>query len=388
MNILTSFASFANNFYCNMLGKCPEKLENTFFSPFNIYTALGMVLSGCEKNTKVEIEKVMQLCGSLNYTETHDSIRDLLERCSLAEVGVEMILGNKLFTTVHAGVKENFKQNLAGYYSAETEHVPFETDPEGCRKRINQWVSEKTKGKIEELLPFGSVAADTSIVVTATTYFKGEWQSAFPEFKSHDSDFHKLDGSKMTVKLMFTESSFNIITLPHLNSRAVKIPFKDPMFALLVILPDANDGLPNLLRSLSKGNTLSSIISSNDFEGTKLKLYLPRFKLKEGSSVSVKKILQGMGINDAFCPSSADFTGISESCRLCVSDVLHKAILEVDEKGAVAAAGTAIQISVMSIAIPIEHVPIFRVDHPFFISIVWNNSVPLFMGHITEPKED
>ncbi|VDQ15795.1 unnamed protein product [Trichobilharzia regenti] len=63
-------------------------------------------------------------------------------------------------------------------------------------------------------------------------------------------------------------------------------------------------------------------------------------------------------------------------------------VLQVDEKGAVAAAGTAIQISVMSIAVPIKHVPIFRVDHPFFISIVWNNSVPLFMGHITEPKED
>ncbi|CAH8615703.1 unnamed protein product [Heterobilharzia americana] len=388
MDIIPALTTFTESIYGHVMAESLNKLENTFLSPFNIYTALGMVLSGGENNTKAEMMQVMQLSKDFEHSEVHDGISKLLVYCSKSGQGVEIIFGNRLFMTPSMDVKKEFEQNLEKNYKAQSELVPFETDTENARTRINQWVSEQTKGKIQELLSSGSVTSDTSVVVTSTTYFKGAWKLAFPKINTHDSKFYKLDGSKMKVQLMYNESFFDMVELPHLKSRAVKIPFEDPMFTLLVILPDAKDGLPNLINSLNEGNVLSSVLLSNGFDSIELQLYLPRFKLREGSAVSLKKILQKMGINDAFSPSLADFSGISTSCRLCISDVLHKAILEVDEEGAVAAAATASTVIAFSACVSLKPVPEFRVDHPFFVSVVWNNIVPIFIGHITAPIDN
>ncbi|CAH8580907.1 unnamed protein product [Heterobilharzia americana] len=329
MDVVPCLAAFAKNIYGNIVAQSLNDLKNTFFSPFNIYTALGMVLCGGENNTKAELMKAMQLPESLEHSKIHNGIREMLANCSKADQGVEIILGNRIFTTPSANVRNEFKENVEKYYKAETECVLFEKDIENARTLINQWVSKQTKGKVQELLSPGSLTENTSVVVVATTYFKGAWKLAFPEINTHDSEFHKLDGSKMEVKLMFKESFFDMVELPHLKSRAIKIPFKDPMFTLLVVLPDANDGLLSLIKSLYADNGLSYILSSNDFDTKKLQLFLPRFKLREGSAMSLKEILKNMGINDAFCSSKANFSSISNSHKLYISDVLHKAILEV-----------------------------------------------------------
>ncbi|VDQ01772.1 unnamed protein product [Trichobilharzia regenti] len=342
-------------------------LENTSFSLVSIHTALRMLQRGSGDRTRIELNKVLRSFYSKNVEMFFNRL--YLASCSKKDSGFEMTVGNRLFTKFRISIQEKFKRVLAEDFRAEIEQAP--------RKRINQWVKETTKGTIEKLLPFGSVAGDTSILVIATAYLKVDWESVFPGLKSYNSDFHRLDGSKMPVKLMHTESYFEMIDLRQFNSRAVKIPFKDPRgwqntyftenevssvseakvvtitavvysgyysYTLLVILPDANDGLPDLLRSLSKRTSFLFILLSDYFERTKLKLYLPRFKLKGGSNV--------------------------------------------DEEGAVAAAGTPVLEADALSAVPSESVPVFRVDHPFFLSILWCECIPLFMGYITEPKEN
>ncbi|CAH8600484.1 unnamed protein product [Schistosoma bovis] len=387
MEALKSLTNFTDKFYEQILNEAHGQWENVFLSPFNIYTALGMVLSGSGNNTKAEMTKAMQLSDCLEHDQVHHEIAQLLNDCSKPSEGVNIILANRLFVAQNVRIKEQFKTNLKTYYDAPTEHVAFETDIEGSRNRINQWVSEQTKGQIQELLSPGSLTKDTSAVVTATTYFKGLWNMCFPEDNSHTSEFYELSGSKMSVKLMYNESYFDMVSLPHLRSRAAKIPFKDPKFTLLIILPDANDGLPDLLDSMYEHGGVSSILSTS-FQNTKMRLYLPKFRLREGYAIKLKDHLRKLGINDAFCPLSADFSNVSDSDRMCISDVMHKAVFEVDEKGAVAAAATTI-ITVKCAAVkPYKPVPEFRVDHPFFISIVWNNCLPIFLGHITSPLND
>ncbi|VDP84395.1 unnamed protein product [Schistosoma mattheei] len=154
----------------------------------------------------------------------------------------------------------------------------------------------------------------------------------------------------------------------------------------MVVLPNTNDGLPDLLKSLCKDKGISSILSSN-FTDTSIHLYLPKFKLKEGSAISLVGYLQKMGMREAFCPGSANFTNMSESSNFCIGDILHKAILEVDERGAVAAAATSVEVINLSLCESEEPDEEFRVDHPFFISIIWNNTVPVFLGHVVAPTE-
>ncbi|KAK4468903.1 hypothetical protein MN116_008063 [Schistosoma mekongi] len=384
MAVLQSLTNFTNKFCEQMLEEIHGHWVNTFFSPLNIYTAVAMVLCGSENNTKAEMTKAMALSDGLEYDQVHGGIGTLLKDCSKSNEGVEIILGNKLFAAQSVSIKERFRNDLKRYYDASAEHMPFQSDPVGCRMQINQWVSEQTKGKIQELLSPDSITYNTSIILTATTYFKGMWKLAFPEYNSHVSEFSKLDGSKINVKLMFNEAHFNLASLPHLESRAVKIPFKNPKFTLLVVLPNANNGLPDLLMSMYKNGGISSLLSNN-FVNTKLKLYLPKFKLKEGNALNLKGHLLKLGMIDAFCPVSANFTNISDSDKLFISDVMHKAILEIDEEGAVAASASATVMLRCSAIRSYQIVPEFRVDHPFFISIIWNDCLPLFLGYVVTP---
>ncbi|CAH8819214.1 unnamed protein product [Schistosoma curassoni] len=388
MDVQLSLMNFSEKFYGKILEEnkiCLDKLENTFLSPFNIYTTLGMVLSGSALNTKAEIMKTMQLSERLEHDKVHSGISELLNNCS-KRGGVNIILSSGLFVERDVSIKQQFEIYLKTYYNALIEHMTFQTDIECARKRINKWVSEQTNGKIQQLLSPGSLEEDTRVVVLATTYFKGLWESAFPVSNSHVDKFFRLDRSKIDVRFMYINSSFGMVSLPHLKSRAIKIPFKSPKFSLLVVLPNTNDGLPDLLKSLCKDKGISSILSSN-FTDTSIHLYLPKFKLKEGSAISLVDYLQKMGMREAFCPGSANFTNMSESSNFCIGDILHKAILEVDERGAVAAAATSAKVIPRSLCISKEPEVKFRVDHPFFIAIIWNNTVPVFLGHVVAPTE-
>ncbi|CAH8603013.1 unnamed protein product [Schistosoma margrebowiei] len=385
MDVLQSLTNFSGKLYGEMLEENQSHFENTFLSPFNIYTALGMILSGSEMNTKTEIMKMMHLSTCLEHHTIHHGISGLLFNCAERGEGVEIMFGNGLFTAEDVDIKKDYENTLKSYYNAQTESVTFQTDPEGAGKRINHWVGELTKGKIRELFSPGSLSTDTSVLVITTTYFEGLWNLPFLQGSSHESDFFKLDGSTMNVKLMYMNSSFKTVSLPHLKSRAIKIPFKDPRFSLLVILPNTNDGLSELLDALHRDDEFSSILSSN-FTDTSIHLYLPKFKLKEGSAISLVGYLQKMGMREAFCPGSANFTNMSESSNLCIRDILHKAILEVDEQGVVAAAASSAEVVQLAAPLPEFADEEFRVDHPFFISIIWNNSLPIFLGHVTSPE--
>ncbi|XP_018646704.1 serpin, putative [Schistosoma mansoni] len=384
MDVLQSLKNFSGRFYGDIVEEKQSHSENTFLSPFNVYTALGMILSGSEMNTKAEIMKVMHLSNCLEHHAIHYGISGLLFDCSERGEGVEIMFGNGLFTAEDVNVKEDYQNTLKSYYNAQTESVAFQMDPEDAGKRINQWASSLTKGKIQELFSSQSLSTDTSVLVITTTYFEGMWDLPFLQGSSHESDFFKLDGSTMNVKLMYMNSSFDMTSLPDLKSRAIKIPFKNPKFSLLIVLPNANDGLLELLDALHRDDGISSILSSN-FKDTSLHLYLPKFKLKEGNAISLVDCLQKMGMKEAFHPGSANFTNMSESSNFCIRDILHKAILEVNEQGVVAAAASSVEVVQLSAPLPEFSDEEFRVNHSFFVSIIWKDSVPIFLGHVTNP---
>lgn len=106
-----------------LLRMCLGQWENVFLSPFNIYTALGMVLSGSGNNTKAEMTKAMQLSDCLEHDQVHHEIAQLLNDCSKPSEGVNIILANRLFVAQNVRIKEQFKTNLKTYYDAPTEHV-------------------------------------------------------------------------------------------------------------------------------------------------------------------------------------------------------------------------------------------------------------------------
>ncbi|KAF5404142.1 Leukocyte elastase inhibitor A, partial [Paragonimus heterotremus] len=112
--------------------------------------------------------------------------------------------------------------------------------------------------------------------------------------------------------------------------------------------------------------------------------FLPKFKLSQCEPVNAKALLQQCGINSIFNPNEADLTKLCGSRKLFVSDVFHKAILEVDEEGATAAAATAVRIATFCATMT----PVVRVDRPFIVALICASTVPVFIGHVTHPESN
>ena len=86
--------------------------------------------------------------------------------------------------------------------------IDFAADAEAARQRINNWVSEQTEGRIEDLIPPDTINAMTRLVLTNAMYFKAAWLYKFEAEFTNDEPFTLLDGSEVEVPLMITEEPF------------------------------------------------------------------------------------------------------------------------------------------------------------------------------------
>jgi len=165
----------------------------------------------------------------------------------------------------------------------------------------------------------------------------------------------------------------------------VELPYKRGSASLLVALPDKLDGLAETERSLSNATFTSW---RRALAAEEVSVSLPRFEVAPGAPLALAKDLAALGMPVAFDRERADFTGIADprdpAERLCVSEVIHKAFVKVDEQGTEAAAATAVVM--LGRAAPRRELIVLEVDHPFLWFIVDHASgLVLFMGRVTEP---
>ncbi|KAH9581874.1 Serpin B13 [Schistosoma haematobium] len=173
MDVIQSLRNFSEKLYREILKRNEGYLENTFLSPFNIYTALGMIFCGSANNTNAELIKAMLLPDCLEQEIIHSAIGELLADLSKPDESVEIIIENRFYVNEDVQIEKRFRNIIKQHYNALTEHVAFHRDPECARNRINQWVSEQTNGTIQELIPRVAISQETSAVVLSITYFKG-----------------------------------------------------------------------------------------------------------------------------------------------------------------------------------------------------------------------
>ena len=104
---------------------------------------------------------------------------------------------------------------------------------------------------------------------------------------------------------------------------------------MVIILPKATDGLGPLESSLTP-TQLESCISR--LSSRRVEVNIPKFKLT--AECELEDALSDLGMPVAFKPGSADFSGITGTRELAISAVVHKAFVEVEERGTEAAAAT------------------------------------------------
>ena len=364
------------DFALTLYGKLKDdSAGNLFFSPYSISTALAMVYGGANGQTQTQMAETLRF--TLPEEQLYPAFGTLQKQLIQEDKshGRQFLAANALWLQEGAPFLKEFLDSTAPF-EAGCNQLDFAHEAEASRKTINSWVAGKTKDKIQNLLPLNSVDCDTELVITNAVYFKGQWRNKFKWWKTRKRDFFVFVDQKVKVPLMHLKEKFKYHGDD--NLQAVELPYKDGEMSMLVLLPKDTDGLKEMENTLTAEH-LNMILSKMWMP--KVDVYLPRFKITWGT-VSLKNTLVALGMSDAFEPEKADFSGITGRKDLWMSDIFHKAFVEVNEKGTEAAAGTGFVL--VKSALP---EPVFRADHPFLFLIRDNHSGSiLFIGRVINPE--
>ena len=364
---------FALNLY-RILSQSAE--GNLFYSPYSISLALAMTYAGARGETEQQIAKTLHF--GLDQSRLHPAFNALdlmLQTPASDEEGTfRLNIANSLWGQRDYPFRQDFLDTLARNYGAGMYIVDY-NQPEQVRALINDWVAEKTEDKIQDLIPQGALTPLTRLVLANAIYFKAAWQSQFDPKATRPDDFTLLDGSVIQTPMM--NQSINLPYAKGEDYEAVEIPYNNSPISMFIILPD--EGKFDLIEKSLSASLIQQI--ENSLQNNQVELSLPKFKIE--SSFDLAEVLAAMGMSDAFNPDKADFTGMVDMPELFISDVVHKAYVDVNEEGTEAAAATAVIMKITSA--PAESVT-FKVDRPFIFMIMDRSSgTVLFMGRVTHP---
>ncbi|CAG5125391.1 unnamed protein product, partial [Candidula unifasciata] len=336
-----------------------------------IHSALTMTSLGARGETSAELSTALELTN-LTGNSAHQAYHDLILQLNTNN-GIKLHTANAIFANPNIPIEEQFVKDVQSEYLAKSSSFDLAA-VDGPEKIINDFVNENTEGLISDLLSKGSINSRTVLVLVSAIFFNGTWEDQFSKYRTQKQNFFQLGGAKSEVDMMYDER-YVFIKRNVQGVDVAELPFTGGRFSLYIALPQETDGITALEHSLASPGYADQL-----FEGlrpVRVKLSVPKFKIE--STFGLNSALQGLGIVRAFDAGSANLEGISASSKVYISDVLHKAVIEVKETGTVAAAATAIHVSAPSVQLP--PIELFKADHPFvfFLRDNQSNSI-LFQG--------
>lgn len=352
---------------------------NLFYSPFSISTAMAMVYAGARNETALQISNTLKFSVDEKF---HSDYKQLLTNLDEGAKGsIQLNIANCLWAHKDFKFLDSYFDLALTNYNSELKNVDFidPTEREKTRREINSWVEQKTNEKIQDILTPGTLTDRTRLVLVNAIYFYGDWAYPFEKLATSSKEFILINGSKWNIPFMNQQSRYRYFEDDHI--KAIEIPYKDDKACMMIILPHATDGITKLDQSFNE-KYFRKISDGFTFE--QVQLSLPKFETTY--EISLGKTLSDMGMPLAFSDLGADFSGMTGSRDLCISDVIHKAFIKVDEKGTEAAAATAVVVR-YTLAGPPSDIKIFNADHPFIFCIKDNTTGSiLFMGRMMKPE--
>jgi len=378
-----SVAGSSNALGFDLYAKIRSGNDNLAFSPASVMAALAMTYGGADGATRAEMAKVLRLDPS---TDGASAVGQAFAGLTKQNAnGLVLRMANRLFGDSKQKFEASFLQSTARSFGAPLEAMDFRKAPEPARVAINDWVAKQTEQKIQNLIPSGGVNAETRLVLVNAVYFLGKWVAAFEKDRTYPESFHLAGGDTKKVPMM--HASGHRLYGETGDVKLLELGYRDDEFAMLFVLPKANDGLAEVEAKLSPA-VLEQWAGA--LAGAKTDVTLPKFKIEPGAPLSLTKPLIALGMESAFDDARADFTRMAKpgngNDAVAISDVFHKAFVAVDEDGTEAAAATAVTMRATSALIREEERKVFRADHPFLFFLRHKpTGLVLFMGRVTNP---
>jgi len=367
-----------NKFALDLYLKYKSKEGNLFFSPYSISSALAMTYEGAKGKTAEEMQAVLHL------PESKEKIRsdfvEIYNELNKEDKSYKLTTANALWAQEDYPFEENYFNTVEEYYSGKVTNLNFKTDLENSRVTINNWVEDKTEDKIKDLIPKGILSDLTRLVLTNAIYFKANWSDQFDAEDTRDGKFTLIYGDKVDVKMMNKESNFNYGETNDL--KILEMNYLGEDLSMLIILPNLNSPIV-VEETLSKENIEKW---KEDMKTEKVIVSLPKFKFE--TKYFMAKDLKEMGMPTAFTWPGANFTGMSSTGELVISEVIHQTFVEVAEYGTEAAAATAVVMEVGA-SPPVDQPEVFNADHPFIFIIQQKDTGNiLFIGRVSDPTQE
>nr|XP_042900248.1 uncharacterized protein LOC107439748 [Parasteatoda tepidariorum] len=358
-----------------------ESSKNVFFSPLSLSAAFGMLFYGARGYTANELRIALgyeraNLPSELVHSSFKQFLADTVPENNEVNPEYTLNLANAVLLAKQLNLVPQYKSDIQKLYNAIVQDVDFVKDAENINQGINTWVKAKTNNKIQSL--FDKLDPSVIMVLLNAVYFKGTWKTQFQPEKTRPQKFYNggSENGAKEVSMMNIKAKFPYTEVD--DFQALELPYKGENISMIVLLPRQRDGLSSMEKSL----TLEKLaLIQRQLYRTTVVVSLPKFKIEYSKELSPD--LYAIGAKSMFSAGSADFSGMTLDKNVFVSQVLHKAVVEVNEEGSEAAAVTGIVSNRMRPLFDVT--PEFIADHPFMFAIVDRRStMVLFAGRIND----
>ena len=349
--------------------------KNTMVSPLSISLALAMTYNGADNGTKAAMETALKKEG-FSIEDINSSYQKLTEALLQADPKVIISIANSIWYRDTYPVEQAFIDVNKEHYNAEVSALDF-TRALQAKNTINNWVNDKTQGKIKEIVD--EITPTHIMFLINAIYFKGTWKYAFDKGMTiADYPFYSEDGEGQTkVPMMVQKGEFAYTSQS--SFEAVELPYGNGHYSMVILLPGENYTTRDIMDELDNANWnlwLTGMQPKNNIQ-----IYLPKFTFEYKKELN--EVLSQMGMGVAFT-SNADFSNINKANNLFISKVKHKSFIEVNEEGTEAAAVTSVEMVLTSVnpGDPYH----FIVNRPFLFAIREKdtNSI-VFIGRVVQP---
>ncbi|XP_030382884.1 serine protease inhibitor 28Dc [Scaptodrosophila lebanonensis] len=446
--------------FANSLG---QHLSTTYrktevFSPLSVMSALALLLAGSNGKSYEQLSQVFGLNDQelqSNSTKLHEQFGLLLKdvqqptlemvspqrrldpwrytkagnmrsnrRSANRPSGHAIHLANGLFTQLGYTLNPDYRNVITNIYRSELQPLDFQTKPAQSRLIINDWVEQKTLGKIPNIIA-SEVSQATRVIMANALYFKGFWEQDFIDSATKLDNFYPNGESEapVRVQLMGTGGTFPYYEDPQLNCRIIGMPYRGNLSTMYVIQPHQSTAsrLQQLQQNLN-ADRIEEMISKMTRRSALLAF--PKMHIVE--SINMKELLRRMGISSIFSELESDLSLIAEPAsrpgqsdgtdrpfvfsprssfgksadslqnlddqrsvtrqnsvrqsNMFVDEIVHKVDFEVNEQGTEAAAATITYLNKSGPDV------LFRADAPFILLLRHDaTKLVLFYGIINEP---
>jgi len=369
-----------NSFALNIYQSLRAQSGNLILSPFSISLALAMTYAGAHGETESQMAQTLHF---LPQEQLHPSFNQLdlnLQKENInsnkEQEPLQIKIANSIWAEQTFGFLKEFLDTLALNYGAGIYLSDFINNAEPTRQEINNWVSDKTQEKIQNLIPEGSLNPDTRMVLVNAIYFKADWLDQFDAEDTFNHPFNLLDGTQVDVPMM--SQGMYIPYIQEDGYQAIQLPYAGETAVMNIIIPD--EGKFEEVESSLNYEMLTDIFGN--MNQTSMFLRMPKFQFE--SAFSLSDVLKELGMTNAFDRNKADFSGMTGKKDLFISEVIHKAFVAVDEEGTEAAAATAVIMETTGAAM---YDMTLVIDHPFiFLIRDLESGQILFIGRVLNPQ--